>query len=309
MGRIPAGGHPQITMFRETLAALQRGKPGDILHYVADTGPLVQTRRPSVVTVHGVASRWIDTARTPSQDAVWRTRVRRAIDATERIITVSHSSADDVQNVFDVSPDRITTIYHGIDVEKFSARTELSDELATRLPLKFALYLGNIEPRKNLVELVRAFDRPELKAMGVPLVIAGKPAWNSEDSMRAISRSENVHHLGFVSDLDRVALMQACAVFVFPSLYEGFGFPVLEALSAGAVVTTSRRGSLAEVSGPALELQDLSAEGIASGVIDALTNTKARSDCRVSGLSWASQFTWDESVDKHVEVYKSLAAA
>jgi glycosyltransferase involved in cell wall biosynthesis len=306
VGRIQAGSNPHSTLLMETLAARGSGRPGDILHFVADTGPLLRCRRPSVVTVHGVASRWIDTARTPTQESVWRTRVRRAIDSTDRIITVSHSSADDIQNVFGISADRISTIYHGIDVAKFSTPTQLSPQLAETLPSKFALYVGNIEPRKNLVELVKAFDLPELKAIGLPLVIAGKPAWNSEESMRAIHASPNVHYVGYVSDSDRIALMQASEVFVFPSLYEGFGFPVLEALAAGAVVTTSRKGSLAEVSGPALEIQDLSAEGVASGVVNALTDANARAQCLQAGLTWAATFSWDDSVDKHVEIYKSL---
>lgn len=308
VGRIRSGNNPQITMLRESQAALQRGLPGDILHYLADTGPLVRTRRPSVVTVHGVASRWIDTARTASQERVWRARVRKAIESTDRVITVSKSSADDIEHVFGIAPDRITTINHGIDVPTFSEPQGVSPELARRLPTQFALYVGNIEPRKNLVELVNAFRLRELKSLSVPLVIAGRPAWNASESMRAISDSDDVIYLGYVSDADRVALMQMCSVFVFPSLYEGFGFPVLEALAAGAVVTTSRRGSLAEVAGPSLEMASLDADGIADGITFALTDDEARSTCQSEGPMWAERFSWQESVDKHIAVYKSLVA-
>jgi len=308
VGRIPASSRPQITALQETFAALQRGRKGDILHYVADTGPLVRTRRSSVVTVHGVASRWISTARTSSQEATWRARVRRAISSTDRVITVSKSSAEDIQDVFGLDADRITTIHHGIDVPLFSKRHTISADLSARLPQDFALYVGNIEPRKNLVELVNAFDSPELASLDVPLVIAGKPAWNSDESMRAITESRNVQYLGYVSDADRIALMQTCAVFVFPSLYEGFGFPVLEALAAGAVVTSSRAGSLAEVAGPTLEMHDLTAAGIAHDIAFALTDTQARSACLLDGAEWASRFNWNESVEQHIEVYESLNA-
>lgn len=306
VARIPARAHPVLTLAQETWTGLFGGRDGDVLHYVADTGPLVRTRRPSVVTVHGVASRWISVARTSRQEKVWRTRVQRAIDSTEHVITVSNSSANDVAEVFGVPADRLTTIEHGIDLEKFSTPTALSPELAAQLPERFVLYLGNIEPRKNLMPLVRAFAAPEVRALGVKLVIAGRPAWNSEESLSVIDASPDVVRLGFVSDEDRTALMQACTAFAFPSLYEGFGFPVVEALAAGAVVITSDRGSLAEVAGPSLRFPDLDSDGIAAGIVSAVTDDAARAACEAGGLQWASRYTWDASVDKHIEVYRKV---
>lgn len=308
VAKIPARGHPALTMLQETFTGLQGGTRDDVLHYVADTGPLVRTRRPSVVTVHGVASRHIDVARTPQQEKVWRTRVQRAIDATDHVITVSNSSADDIREVFGVEPERLTTIEHGIDVESFRTPVALSDEVRAQIPEQFVLYLGNIEPRKNLVPLIEAFALPEVRALGIPLVIAGKAAWNSEESLAAIEASDDVIRLGFVSDADRYALMQAATAFAFPSLYEGFGFPVVEALAAGTVVVTSDRGSLAEVAGPSLQFPSLDPEGIAAGIVQAVADEDARKACLDAGLDWASRYTWDASVDKHVEVYKKVLA-
>ena len=304
--RIAAGNHPGSTMVIETLAGLRRGNAQDILHYVADTGPLVRTRRASVVTVHGVASRWIKQARTSRQESIWRTRVKRAIESTDRIITVSASSARDIESVFGVNADRITVIEHGVDVDRFSQRTTVSPELAAQLPSNYVLYLGNIEPRKNLVELVRAFDAPELRGLDIKLVVAGRPAWNSDEIVRQIDASDRAIRLGYVSDRDRVALMQSASLFAFPSLYEGFGFPVLEALAAGAVVLTSNRGSLAEVAGPALRFTSLEADGMVHDIAAALTETESRDGCRSAGLTWASRFTWDASVRQHVKLYEEL---
>ncbi len=306
VGRIPAGSHPLGTAALETLAGLRRHPTGDVLHYVGDTGPLLGTRTPTVVSVHGVASRWIDVARRPAQEKAWRMRVGRAISAADHVITVSHSSAADVAEVFGVAQERLTTIEHGIEVERFSVPTALSPEVRRVLPERFALYLGNIEPRKNLVSLVKAFATPEVRALGLPLVIAGKAAWNAGDSLAAIEQSPDVVSLGFVSDEDRTALMQACTVFAFPSLYEGFGFPVLEALAAGAVVVTSDRGSLAEVAGPALRFEGTGPEAIAAGIVSAVTDEVARARCRADGQTWASRFTWDASVEKHLEVYRGV---
>lgn len=306
VGRIPAGSNAIATAAFETLEGLRRHPAGDVLHYVGDTGPLLGTRSPSVVSVHGVASRWIDVARRPAQEKAWRFRVGRAIAAADHVITVSNSSAADVAEVFGVSPERLTTIEHGIEVERFSTATPLSAEVRSRLPERFALYLGNIEPRKNLVSLVRAFASPEVRALGIPLVIAGKAAWNADDSLSEIQQSPDVISLGFVSDEDRAALMQACEVFLFPSLYEGFGFPVLEALAAGAVVATSDRGSLAEVAGPALRFAGTDPEAIAAGIVSSVTDEAARATCRAEGRAWASRFTWDASVEKHLEVYRRV---
>jgi alpha-1,3-rhamnosyl/mannosyltransferase len=201
----------------------------------------------------------------------------------------------------------LTTIEHGIDVQLFAAPAVLSPEVAGRLPDRFALYLGNIEPRKNLVPLITAFALPELRALDLKLVVAGKPAWNADESLAAMDSSPDIVRLGFVSDEDRRALMQTATLFTFPSLYEGFGFPVLEALAAGGVVVTSDRGSLAEVAGPSLRFPSLDPEGIAAGIVTAASDDAARAACLSEGREWASRFTWDTSVDKHIEVYERIA--
>jgi glycosyltransferase involved in cell wall biosynthesis len=303
VGTIPAASHPVATMLLET--RFGRGRHPGVLHYSADTGPLLSTRTPSVVTVHGVASRWADVARSGLQERTWRTRVGAAIRSTDRIVTVSSSSARDISEVFGVSRERIRVIPHGIDFSAFNTPCDLSPELAARLPERFALYLGNIEPRKNLVALSGAFE-PARAPHGLPLVVAGKPAWNYEDSVAALEGNPNAHLLGYVSDSDRVALMQRAEVFVFPSLYEGFGFPVLEALAAGAPVVTSRRGSLAEVAGPSWTTDDLSPEGLSEAVARALEDHEWMDGVRSAGPEWAARFSWPESISKHLEVYRTL---
>lgn len=305
VGRIPAARSAPMTALSETREGLRKPVRGKVLHFSADTGPLIKTRQPSLVTVHGVASRWIDTARTPRQEKIWRYRVHRAIAATDAVVTVSKSSADDVAHVFGVDPDKITTIHHGIDIERFRSPIGLHNRLAHLGDVPYVLYLGNIEPRKNLIELVSAFELPRLRKLGVRLVIAGKPAWNAEDSMHAIV-SGPVEYLGFVDDEERTALMQHATLFAFPSLYEGFGFPILEAMAAGAPVLTSTRGSLAEVSGPALTFEDLSRDGIADAIIAALSDTDRLERSRVQGDVWVTRFSWDESLERHLKVYSGL---
>ena len=303
---IPHGRHPLTTAISENRVGLSRGDHGDLIHYVADTGPIIRTKRPSLVTVHGVASRWEHGIRNRRQEFVWRSRVARAIKSTNRVITVSQSSASDIAEIFDIEASSIDVIYHGIDVDKFSTPAELSPELSEKLPSDYILYLGNIEPRKNIVELVRAMLHRDVATLGIPLVIAGKPAWNSAASMKMIESAKNVIYLGFVSDSDRAALMQRAALFVFPSRYEGFGFPVLEALAAGTGVLTSARGALAEVAGPSGILSDLSADAIADGIIHTLADEAGLAEQSLQGREWASRFNWDRSVDQHIRSYEEV---
>ncbi|PSR41898.1 glycosyltransferase family 1 protein [Rhodococcus sp. AD45-ID] len=293
------------TIIDETRVGLQRNS-AHVLHYVADTGPLVPTNTPSVVTVHGVASRWISGVRGPAQEKIWRTRVRRAIASTDALMTVSQSSAKDIAEIFDVSLDSIQVIPHGIEWGLFESPVALSNEVSERIPDDFMLYVGNIEPRKNIPALVNAVAAKDVRAHGLPLVIAGKPAWNFSEAMATIESSPDVIYLGFVSDDDRAALMQRCALFVFPSRYEGFGFPVLEAMAAGAPVLTSNCGALAEVAGPSKILDSVDADAISQGITETLADADWLSSATRDGKAWSSSFSWSASVDAHLALYRKV---
>lgn len=302
--RIASYSHPALTMLSESAFGLRKLGADHLVHYVADTGSLLRGPNPTVVTVHGVASRWIEGTRSPAKEKVWRTRVSRAVATSDSVITVSNSSANDICEIFNIPREKIAVIPHGIDAAKFAKPESLTEDLLARsLPRNFVLYLGNIEPRKNLLNLVKAFQLPQLKNSGTQLLIAGKPAWDYAEVMQMIDASPNVQHLGFVSDADRVALMQNCDLFVFPSLYEGFGFPVVEALAAGAVVASTRRGSLAEVAGPALVLDGTSPEELCRDISAALADDVSRAACQDAGVAWAQGFSWDQSIQRHVDVY------
>jgi glycosyltransferase involved in cell wall biosynthesis len=124
--------------------------------------------------------------------------------------------------------------------------------------------------------------------------------------MEAIRNAKRTIYLGFVSDGDRAALMKSCTAFIFPSLYEGFGFPVLEAMAAGAPVITTDRGSLKEVAGPSWVLPSVDRESISHGIESALKDRTWMSTAGGRGRDWAECFSWDKSVSQHVEIYKEL---
>lgn len=301
---MPMGANPITTLLKETYYGLKHRSDDLVLHYVADTGPLLSSGSKVVVTVHGVASRWISTARTPSQELIWRTRVSKAIKNSQKVITVSHSSARDIASIFDVELEDINVIPHGIRHSLFQHKKSVSEKVGDAIPNEFLLYVGNIEPRKNLVELIKAI---ETNLDLPPLVIAGKPAWNYESTMKAIHESSRTTYLGFISNDDRAALMARCTAFIFPSLYEGFGFPVLEAMASGARVITTDRGSLKEVAGPAWRLDDTDRTSISQGILRALSDETWMKSTIGAGEKWVHQFTWESSIEAHLNVYKELS--
>lgn len=293
------------TALAETVYGRIHPESVDIVHFLADTGPLVAPRGPSVVTVHGVASRWTKVSRSRAADRVWRARVGRAVHLCDRIITVSHSSAHDISEVFGVPGDRITVIHHGLEVAIIHPPEATPARLDFLVDEPFVLYLGNIEPRKNLVNLAAAFSTDALRS--TRLVVAGRPAWDFGESLAAFERASNVDYLGFVSDEERAWLYSRCRLFVFPSHYEGFGLPVLEAMGAGVPVVCSDRGSLAEVAGPAKILPGTDVVGISEGISDALSDVQWCRRIGTLGPQWALRFTWEKSVDRHLELYRELA--
>lgn len=297
--------NPYKNIVAETAVGLRTNTECSVLHYVADTGPVVKTRKPSVVTVHGIASHSVQSIRSPLMERVWRTRVGRAIKSCDRVITVSNSSARDIEEVFSYPREKITVIPHGLnipDVNDLDASDSVKEIVMKSQD--YILYVGNLEPRKNLVNLIRAMEDRRLS--DYRLVIAGRPAWDYEPIIRAIDSSSSVDYLGFVTDADRDYLMKKCKLFAFPSLYEGFGFPVLEAMATGTPVICSDRGSLAEVGGPALRFTGLESDAIATDLYTALASGSELERVGVEGPRWAEKFSWKASADAHLSLYREL---
>jgi glycosyltransferase involved in cell wall biosynthesis len=178
------------------------------------------------------------------------------------------------------------------------------------LPDRFILFLGTIEPRKNIVRIVEVFASLR-ERLPHHLVIAGRKGWKYQDVFRAVNRlrlESNVHFPGRIAEQDVAALYSLADIFVWPSLYEGFGLPVLEAMACGVPVVTSNTSSLPEVAGSAAIMVDpLSTEEIAGAIMRLVEDAPLRGQLIAKGFVRASELTWRRTAASTLLVYEQLA--
>ena len=281
-------------------------------HYVLPAG----VSCPSVVTIHDCIHLMFPQY-LPNRIAYAYARAQMwaAARRSDCILTVSEASKRDILNLFNVPPEKIVVVYNAID-SHFSVTP--SDEAVARvreryqLNHKFVLYVGNIKPHKNLVRLIEAFD--ELRRGGfddLKLLIIGDQISKLPALRRAVHRQKlhkQVRFLGYLPDDQLAILYRLASVFAFPSLYEGFGLPPLEAMASGTPVVTSNISSLPEVVGDAAVLVDpYEVDAIVDGLRRVLTNPALAEDMRRKGIERAREFSWERSVAKTWAVYQTIA--
>jgi glycosyltransferase involved in cell wall biosynthesis len=215
------------------------------------------------------------------------------------LIAVSENTRQDAIRVLNILPEKIETIYSGVPEEYFGATP-------ARRQRPYVLYVGTIEPRKNLDTLLDAWRelKPELR-QEFELVIAGPQGWGSENTLHRI-RAEATY-LGYVPEADLPGLVGGATVFVYPSLYEGFGFPVVQAMAAGVAILTSNNSCLPEIAGDSALLVDpLSASEIAQGLTRLLESESQRAELAARGRERAQQFRWETCAAKSLAFFRSL---
>lgn len=281
-------------------------------HYVLP--PLTPCR--SVVTIHDcIHLRFPQYLPSRLGYAYARAQMWSATHRAARVITVSEASKRDILRYFRVAESRIDVIYNAID-ERFWQKpdTDEIDRVRQRYQLNapFVLYAGNIKPHKNLERLIEAFHilRQSPAFKDVQLLIIGDEISKYATLRRTVHRHKLhkcVRFFGFVPDRTLAALYRLANVFVFPSLYEGFGLPPLEAMASGTPVVTSNVSSLPEVVGDAAIMIDpYEPTAIADAIERVLTDEALRADLRRRGLARAREFSWERSIARVREIYAEV---
>ncbi len=281
----------------------------DLLHAPSPSAvPPKGRRQRSVVTVHDVAFLSHPEAFPPRWRLLFRAGLRRALRTADAIVTVSRTTADELIRLAHADPERIhvSPLAPSLPSSDTAVDTMLSRYGVTA---PYVLYNGTLEPRKNLVRLVRAYR--QVTAAGAPhaLVLAGALGWRPEPLLQEIRRSGpgNVIRTGHVPDADLDALFRGASAFVYPSLAEGFGLPVLDAMVRGIPCVVSAASSLPEVSGDAaLFFDPLSAEGLAEALSRVVFDDGLSARLGDAGRRRASGFTWRRTAEATLEVYRSI---
>jgi glycosyltransferase involved in cell wall biosynthesis len=237
-----------------------------------------------------------------------------AAHRSARILTVSEASKRDILKFFNVPPEKVVVVYNAID-ERFSCEPLPEDVARVRarfqLDQRFVLYVGNIKPHKNVERLIEAFQALRRRDLNdIKLLIIGDEISSFPALRRAVHRHKlhkHVRFLGYLPDETLAILYRLASVFVFPSLYEGFGLPPLEAMASGTPVVTSNVSSLPEIVGDAAILVDpYSVDAIEDGMRRVLTDPILAADMRRKGLLRARQFSWQQSVAKTLAIYRAI---
>jgi glycosyltransferase involved in cell wall biosynthesis len=263
---------------------------------------------PQVITIHDLSFIRHPEFFRPMNRLYLKTFTGPSLRRATAVITDSDSTARDVTQLLGVPAERIFTVYPGVSPDYYPRAPQAVAQFRREmgLPERFVLYLGTLEPRKNLVRLVRAFARLDLS--DVHLVLAGAKGWYFEDILAEVTRldvEDRVHLPGYVPAESLPFWYNAASVFAYPSIYEGFGIPVLEALASGVPTLTSSATSLPEAGGDAtLQVSPLDEEAIATGLYRLLTDDVLREDVRVKGLAHASNFSWGKMAKETTEVYR-----
>lgn len=283
----------------------------DLLH-VTYTAPL-WARCPVVVTVHDISfvahPEWFSGRDLRVLSATVPLSIRRA----RRVITVSDTCREQIIEQYKVSPDKVIAIPNAAG----PAADALSDDEA-HLELEalgldpqrpYVLAVGNLQPRKNLIRLMNAIRGLAAGGLDISLVIAGPEHYRAQEVLDAAREAtERVKFTGYLTDRQLAACYSCAAVFAFPSLFEGFGIPALEAMAQGVPVVCSRSPALPEVCGDAaLYFDPFDVDSIADALIRAITDSHLRDDLIRKGRVRAAQFSWQESAQKTLAVYEQAA--
>lgn len=272
--------------------------------------PPLRRDTPALLTIHDLSFLRHPETFPPALRAYLERAVPRSVARADRILADSNATRDDIIELFSITPDKVTTLYSGVS-PRFTPeavpgeRRHLQSKYSIG-DVPYILALGTVQPRKNYIRLMEACD-PLAAKRDLNLIIVGQPAWLSEPIVEAAERRTYVRSMGFLDDADLPALYRQAAVFAFPSIYEGFGLPPLEAMASGTPIVVSTTSSLPEVVGDAgLSVDPFDVPAWTVALTQALDDAALRTHFRQAGLARAATFTWTRTAQQWLSVVESI---
>ena len=282
----------------------------DVLHSTHHTLPLRPTRSRRVVTIHDVTFLRIPERYPPTRRLYFGLITRLAARVADSIIVPSETVRSDVVRTLGAAPSKVSVVYEAASTAFQPIDRETAAAVARRYLLEpgYVLSVGSLEPGKNRARLFRAMRALKDDGIDARLAIVGQPAWKYEAEAALVDElgvGDRVHYLGYVPATDLPGLYNAASVFAFPSLYEGFGLPVIEAMACGVPVLTSEVSATAEVAGDAAVLVDpRNVDSIRHGLRSLLDDPLLREHYGRRGLERAAAFSWRRAADETRIVYQ-----
>ncbi|GAB4574179.1 MAG: glycosyltransferase family 1 protein [Anaerolineae bacterium] len=301
---------PPLRILWEQIAQPWQTRGLDLLHGMAFATPVI-CPVPTVVTVYDLSFIFHPERLSASRRAYLSTFTGRSVQHARRVIAISASTARDITRVFGVPEDRIDIARPGVGPEFKPLDSDAVEAFRARmdLPPHFILHVGTLEPRKNLPVLLEAYARlPESLRAEVPLVLVGGKGWGLDELWGTVLRlgvDRNIRLEGYAPDEDLPLWYNAATLLVYPSVYEGWGMPVVEALACGTPALVSDISSLPEAAGDAgLRLNPHSVEAWAAGLEQALTDEAWRTEAIQRGLAHAATLRWEHTAAVHAACYR-----
>lgn len=284
----------------------------DLFHATDFVLPPVRPRARTLLTVHDLSFVRVPEVASPRLKAYLDRVVPQSIRRADHVLADSQATKDDLIALYNTPADKITVLLSGVGA--CFRRTDDLISMTTRsrfgLQRPFIFSIGTVQPRKNYGRLIHALAQLRRKDYDLDLVIVGGRGWLEDpihQTVRDIHMEDHVHFIGFADEADLPALYSAAECLAFPSLYEGFGFPVLEAMACGTPVVTSNVSSLPEIAGDAALIVDpYDTDAIAHAIQRLLDDTTLRNQLIEKGYARVGRFSWDESARKLRQIYLDM---
>lgn len=282
----------------------------DLLH-LSETS-FQPTNKPSVATIHDLTIEKFPEMHTAQNRFFANKRHQRLAQSKSYFVAVSEHTKNDFIEYYQVESERIRVIHHG--VAPYFNPQNTNDQLLTKkynLYRPYFLYLGTLEPRKNLIRLIKAFKEFKNDQQNqLELVIAGKKGWQWKEIFTTVEKLQlqnELKFLGYVAEQDKPALINGAEAFLYPSLYEGFGLPVLEAMACGKAVVTSKNSSLSEIAGDAAILVNpAKITELAAAMTTLIKQPDLKAALAAKAIIQAKKFSWQKSAAAHLAFYRDI---